>query len=142
MPITAHIPLVLKCEMEQLAAEVFPFEACGLLVGYWEPDILHIRSLVSSPNRAENPTQGFEIDAGIQAHLQRELRNTDLHMVGVWHSHPSGDAYPSEVDSLAAFDPDYLWIVTTSGVGGSLTTVHLAPEEIGGPFRSVQLRWL
>ena len=141
-PVTVTLPKALLQSFEAAAAAAHPKEACGLLVGWWEPDVVHVTEIHYSPNRAEDPTQGFEIDVGLQAHLQRSLRGTDSMLVGVWHSHPSGDAKPSEVDSLAAHDPDFVWIITAAVEGDAVTTVQLAPAEAGDAFRPVAVRYL
>lgn len=137
MPIPVTLPARLQAVFNAQAGDAFPQEACGLLVGHWQPDRLVVTGFEPSPNRAEKPGDGFEIDTGLQATLQRSLRTTEDQIIGVWHSHPSGDPSPSDIDSLAAFDPDFLWVITSAGSQENATSFHLAPLEQGNAFRPV-----
>ncbi len=129
-------------KMESAGSIAYPHEACGLLVGEGRKNGAHILELHLSANRADNPSEGFEIDVGLQARLQRDLRGTKKRVLGVWHSHPSGDARPSEVDALAARDPDLIWIITgVTAENCGETSVHLAPEASGQAFRKVTINW-
>jgi proteasome lid subunit RPN8/RPN11 len=49
--------------------------------------------------------------------LRRVLRTfvPPLEIVGVYHSHPNGDAVPSETDRAEAFYPDWLYLVVGLG---------------------------
>lgn len=76
--------------------------ACSVCVRYFAP----------SKNIASQPERYFEIDPHLQIALQRRTRGHALQVVGVWHSHPSGLACPSEQDQRDAQATPFLWLIT------------------------------
>ena len=95
--------------IESHAAEAFPGESCGFLTGRAGDDI--ILDAIPSPNRAEN-RQEFLIDAALHLKLQRTLREKGQAEIGIYHSHPSGDALPSEKDRISLNDQNLVWMIT------------------------------
>jgi proteasome lid subunit RPN8/RPN11 len=58
-------------------------------------------------------TVRFRIDDRRHIELRRELRcfAPPLTILGVYHSHPSGLAYPSKTDIREAYYPDWIYVV-------------------------------
>jgi proteasome lid subunit RPN8/RPN11 len=90
-----------------------PRECCGLLVGR--------RGLVLAAVATRNIAKGrsrYRIDDAAHIELRRILRGCSpaLAIVGVYHSHPAGQARPSETDIAQAFYPG--WIHLIAGLKG------------------------
>jgi desampylase len=84
-------------------------EICGLLVGR-DGQIVEAHL---TPNRHPDPELGFAVCDAAHARLQRQVRARGLRIVGCFHSHPSGDANPSQTDLLAANEDGFLWLIAT-----------------------------
>jgi len=134
-------PLDLKA-IVAAAESSYPDEACGLLVGHWvTAEHCSVRKVVPSPNVAADKSNAFEIDWALRLDLQRRLRGSDNHVVGLCHSHPDQSAQPSTRDLDRAWEPDLVWLVTSVLAGeGVLTTAHII-ECSGGrrTFREIPL---
>lgn len=55
-------------------------------------------------NAKPGPTY-YEMDAEEQFHVMKDIRESGFMMIGVFHSHPTGQAYPSSVDVERAYWP-------------------------------------
>lgn len=95
--------------IESHAAEAFPGESCGFLTGRAGGDI--ILDAIPSPNRAGDK-QEFLIDAALHLKLQRTLREKGQAVIGIYHSHPSGDSVPSEKDMEGLQYRNLVWMIT------------------------------
>lgn len=136
---TVQIPDPVIQQIESFARARFPEESCGLLVGRREDDVIKVLSARESQNVAANPCLHFEVDPRLRLRLQRELRGQFLEVVGVFHSHPSGDPSPSKVDRMAIWEPDLLWIITAVDRGAiSVSKVYAVDDSgTGLSFRQV-----
>lgn len=95
-------------ELIQRAAEAaVPQEACGLLFG--ESDVVEVASVEA--NVAAHPLTHFEIDPAALFAAIRAERAGGPRVAGYWHSHPSGDAQPSETDAAMAAPDGALWLI-------------------------------
>lgn len=107
--------------IQRAAREAHPREACGLLFG----DADEISHAQVAANVADQPERMFEIDpAALFAALKAE-RAGGATIVGYWHSHPSGDAMPSETDAAMAAADGKLWLIA----GGNAVTLWRAGES-------------
>ena len=94
------------------ARHAFPNECCGLLIGTQN----RITHAIQSDNiSAQDHRYTFEIDPAVHLHTQRRLREegAQRHIVGVYHSHPMGQAIPSQEDAAHAWEPGLLWLVVS-----------------------------
>lgn len=83
-----------------------PNEGCGLLAG----DEQGIRKVYCLANADASPV-GYTIDpTGHFAAIQDAERN-GWDLVGAFHSHVNGPAYPSPTDVSGAAEPDWVWLV-------------------------------
>ena len=126
-------------------------EKCGLLRGRGQ------RVLRADPaaNVASAPATTFEIDpAALIAAHRAERRRGGLELLGYYHTHPSGDAMPSETDAACAAPDGKLWLIAAQGEALLFRAVHSgaihgrfdplefdlvvgkrAPERVGGVRR-------
>ena len=98
--------------IEQHATHDFPHESCGLLIGKINGQEVHITRHAPSANLAQDTHDAFEIDPALHLALQREVRAAGESIVGVYHSHPAGVAYPSATDIANVQDEKLLWFIT------------------------------
>lgn len=87
-------------------------EVCGLLLG--GADAAGGATVLAAPpvaNVAEERGRRFELDpAGLIA-AHRAARGGGPAVLGHYHSHPSGDVFPSPRDAAMALDEGALWLI-------------------------------
>jgi proteasome lid subunit RPN8/RPN11 len=90
------------------ARRSLPNECCGLLGGHGRaatrlfPALNALRSPVAYEVR---PREVFEIF--------RRLRAEHLELVGIYHSHPTGDNFPSARDRERAYYPETAYVIVS-----------------------------
>ena len=94
------------------AERAYPNECCGLLVGERRDDDVFVREVHECANIALVPANQFEIDPQIRFDVERRVRDEALDLVGVYHSHPDGEAMPSETDIERAWESSLVWLIT------------------------------
>lgn len=85
----------------------FPFEACGILAGEndFVTDIYKITNI-------EPTSVSFFMDPVEQLRAMKDIRQRNLQMLAIYHSHPYADAYPSQIDKELAFYDVFYVIVS------------------------------
>ncbi|MBI5378173.1 MAG: M67 family metallopeptidase [Thaumarchaeota archaeon] len=79
------------------AKEASPNESCAILFGKIEKDHFRVKDVFLTENIANSPIN-FTIsnDELIKGYQEAEKRKLDV--VGIFHSHPDSEAYPSMTD--------------------------------------------
>lgn len=79
------------------AKDVSPNESCAILFGKIEKDHFRVKDIFLTKN-VENSPVNFTIsnDELIKGYQEAEKRKLDI--VGIFHSHPASEAYPSVTD--------------------------------------------
>jgi len=97
-----------------------PRECCGFLIGRRG----RVQFALPTKNVARQPTVRYEIDSWEHVRLRRWLRRFQppLEILGVYHSHPNGKAFPSEADRAEANYPRWLFVI--AGGPGRRTVVR------------------
>src|SRR5262245_12789040 len=90
------------------AQEEFPRECCGLLTGEDEA-ITHHRPM---KNVLESNVR-YAMEAQALFHFFKDLRVTKQKHLGIYHSHPASEAYPSETDVRESFYPDCAYFIVS-----------------------------
>ena len=108
-------------QMSAHVAACYPEEGCGLLLGriesdrkiveevlpaqnVWTPDFLGLSELDSQlSNQKASRLNRFAIDPKLMLQIQKDLRDRNLDVIGIFHSHPHGRAIPSEFDRAIAW---------------------------------------
>lgn len=88
--------------MREEAAKTPEQECCGLLAGR---DGI-ITEIFPARNVHPNPAIAYEIAPQELFQFMRESRARKLQLLGIYHSHPGGDNFPSATDLERAFYPD------------------------------------
>jgi proteasome lid subunit RPN8/RPN11 len=107
-------------------------EVCGLLLGLSG----NVQAVRVAENVAKDPSRQFELDPKTLLAVHREERSGGMRMIGHYHSHPSGDAFPSLRDAEAATGSGY-WLIIGQGQARAFEAVENGP--IHGVFASRKL---
>ena len=90
------------------AQEESPRECCGLLMG--EADIItHHRPM---KNVLESNVR-YAMEDQALFRFFKDLRATNQKHLGIYHSHPASEAYPSETDVRESFYPDCAYCIVS-----------------------------
>ncbi len=92
--------------MVEHARSEAPLECCGLLMGR-DGRISRLRRM---RNLAQSPVR-YEMAPGELFRFFKDLRGSGLQHLGIYHSHPSSEAYPSATDVAQAFYPDCAYLI-------------------------------
>jgi proteasome lid subunit RPN8/RPN11 len=85
--------------------ETYPNEACGILAGRGNT----IEKVYKITNISNNSQITYEMESAEHLRCEKEIKAEGLKIVGIYHSHPSSSAYPSQTDVMRAYwpgDPD------------------------------------
>lgn len=95
-------------EMIQHCQKDYPNEACGILASKDGK----IETIYRMTN-ADKSSKTFFMGPKEQLKVMKEIRNLGLEMVGIYHSHPETEAYPSEHDVELAFYPEVSYVIVS-----------------------------
>ena len=99
------------------AAQDYPHECCGFLVGQVDGEtVMVIRTVPAANLRDDSPRNRFEIDPGDLVKTDRAARAEGLGVVGFYHSHPDAPARPSEFDREHAW-AGYCYVIVSVQAG-------------------------
>jgi len=92
--------------MVRHAKEESPRECCGLLTGE-DATVTHYQPM---KNVLESNVR-YEMDAWALLEFFKGLRVSKLKHLGIYHSHPASEAYPSETDVRESFYPECSYFI-------------------------------
>lgn len=84
----------------------YPNEACGILAGR-NGEVTKIYRMAN----IENSPVTYMLDSREQFKVMKDMRDNNLSMLAIFHSHPSSAAYPSAKDVTLAFYEDAVYII-------------------------------
>lgn len=128
--------------MADAAEAAFPAEACGLVVGRGQGQLVRVTRIVPAANLLAATGDRFELDPRARLTLERDLREAGGkdRIVGHYHSHTDGTADPSGTDRAMAYEPDLAWIILGVLDGQVLQTLAHRMDQKRGAFRPVPIR--
>lgn len=94
--------------LAQASAEA-PNECCGVLLGRGEI----VEEVVPGRNVDATPRTRYLMDATDQLRAFRTMDDRGWELVGIYHSHPHTEAYPSETDKARAFYPETRYVIVS-----------------------------
>jgi len=136
------------------AESTYPEECCGLLLGKLTQDSKTLLEVMATENAWSTEASetfpaidAIELDSTQHSHYtiapevmlsaQREARDRQLDIIGIYHSHPDHPAIPSEFDRVYAwYQYSYIIVSVQQGKAGVLKSWSLdddhqfQPEEI------------
>ena len=104
------LPRMLQARIEALACDAFPAECCGLMEGAADRETIQVLALHPARNIALAPDL-FEIHPEDHFAALRTARANGRAIVGCYHSHPGGQARPSETDRLGGGEENFIWLI-------------------------------
>lgn len=84
----------------------FPNEACGILAGK-DGKVEKVYAM----NNTDTSPSTFFMDPKEQFKVMKEIHNSGLEMIGIYHSHVASHAYPSAHDVELAFYPEVSYAI-------------------------------
>ena len=107
-----------QARVETLALGAFPAECCGLMEGTADGAAVEVLALHPARNIALAPDR-FEIQPEDHFAALRTARTNGRAIVGCYHSHPGGEARPSETDRQGGGEENFVWLIAApAGAGG------------------------
>ncbi|KAF0145284.1 MAG: hypothetical protein FD156_1115 [Nitrospirae bacterium] len=103
-----YIPKDIFDEMISHCKEACPNEACGILAGKENK----ASKIYKMANIEKSPVSYF-MDSKEQFKAMKDIRENNLKMLAIFHSHPSSQAYPSAKDLNLAFYEDSIYIIVS-----------------------------
>jgi len=91
-------------------------EVCGLIAAH---DGVPLRCYPVA-NASHTPARRFTMDPAAQIDAMRRMRERGETLFGIYHSHPSTSALPSELDLDEAEYPEALYLIISLGTEGVL----------------------
>ncbi|WP_025899259.1 M67 family metallopeptidase [Sneathiella glossodoripedis] len=126
-------------QLQDHARTCYPEEACALLVGEARTDgSYRVTEVAVCDNVASDKGRFFEVDPALRILLEKKLRNSSQRVLGVYHSHPDGQAMPSETDRKMVIEQDLLWLISSVDQQEIVETRVFLPTG-AGDFRELAL---
>lgn len=98
-------------EMVRHAAEAYPEECCGVMLGGQRDGVKSVTRAIPLENVFQGPRTGrYEVRTEDLLTATSAARESGLKLIGIYHSHPDHDAYFSELD-LRNSCPWYSFVV-------------------------------
>jgi proteasome lid subunit RPN8/RPN11 len=109
MVMVLQLPASIHEEMIAHARRELPNECVGMLIGSREGVVMEYLPLV---NEQPTPTTFFTEPLSM-LYAERRCRALGLHVLGIFHSHPTGGNTPSQRDLANHYSPDVLCLIVT-----------------------------
>jgi [CysO sulfur-carrier protein]-S-L-cysteine hydrolase len=114
--VTISISQQLLVELERIAEDCYPVEACALLEGTvrifngkLDYEQANVHAIISMHN-AEESIHSFRIDSNDLINAYQEISSRNMEVVGIFHSH-SSKAYPSLTDRKYMELNPVVWLI-------------------------------
>lgn len=91
------------------AKKGYPKEVCGIIAG---KDGVTAK-IYEMKNIAETPETFYFMESEEQFKVLKDMRNSGMEMLGIYHSHPVSRAYPSDEDCRMCFYPDVFYMIVS-----------------------------
>ncbi|MEQ8962042.1 MAG: M67 family metallopeptidase [Coleofasciculus sp. C2-GNP5-27] len=133
--------------MKTHAENTYPEECCGLLVGEikgevktlveviptenaWDTQAEVFQEVNSSQRQSGTKRNQFSIAPEVMLKVQKQARDRELDIIGIYHSHPDHPAIPSEFDRAIAWQRySYIIISVQQGIASDLRSWTLDPHH-------------
>ncbi|MEA5578631.1 M67 family metallopeptidase [Anabaena sp. UHCC 0451] len=114
------------------AQKTYPEECCGLILGCLGSGCKTVIEVISTENawnaeaanftaETQSTKRRYAIAPQIMLQIQKEARNRNLNIIGIYHSHPDYPAIPSEWDRIYAWtEYSYVIVSVQNGQAGEL----------------------
>jgi len=131
-------------QLDQLrtqSIDCYPEEACALLVGCNGNDgEFETHQIVQAANVADNKIRFFEVDPAVRFKIERELRGMPERIIAVFHSHPNGQAEPSQADAEMVIEREFVWLIAAIDGHDQFDIGAFSPLVAGHGFEVMELQ--
>jgi proteasome lid subunit RPN8/RPN11 len=122
------------------AAQTYPEECCGAIVGSRLEDEQIVREAWPVENVAETREHRFTIAPADYLKIERRARASGVTLIGFYHSHPDAPARPSSYDLAHAWPGvSYLIVAVAARVPGDAASWRLREDRSG--FDNEEMTW-
>ncbi len=91
--------------------EEYPKEACGILAGKIVESNKIVGKVYKMKNISEEPQTCYFMEPEEQFNVFKEMRDLNLELIGIYHSHTSSSAFPSNRDINMAYYPETVYVI-------------------------------
>jgi len=109
-----------------------PNEACGILFGKENKEKYKVEKIFLTQNIEQSPVN-FTISAEERLEADKIERESELKIIGIFHSHPDSKAYPSKTDKKFMDLNPVVWIIF-SGILNEFKAYVLESEILEIPI--------
>ncbi len=127
--------VISKAQKELLlnhASKWNPNESCAILFGSVENEKSIVKEVFLAENIDESPVN-FTISNEELLKTYKIAEEKNLDVIGIFHSHPSSDAFPSSTDKKFMYTNPVVWVIS-SGESSKLKAFLLEPDIIEIPI--------
>ncbi len=127
--------VISKAQKELLlnhASKWNPNESCAILFGSVENEKSIVKEVFLAENIDESPVN-FTISNEELLKTYKIAEEKNLDVIGIFHSHPSSEAFPSSTDKKFMYTNPVVWVIS-SGKSSKLKAFLLEPEIIEIPI--------
>ena len=105
-----------------------PNEVCAILYGHKIEQKSTVKEIWLTKNETPSPIE-FTLSAEQTWEMDQKRKELNLEIIGIFHSHPKGEAYPSNTDKkfMKINQDEYVWIIY-SGINKNFKAFILESE--------------
>jgi proteasome lid subunit RPN8/RPN11 len=111
-----------------------PNEACAILFGKESKEKYNVERIFLAKNIDQSPVN-FTISAEQRLEADKIERESELKIIGIFHSHPNSKAYPSKTDKKFMNLNPVAWVIF-SGISSEFKAYILESEILEIPIES------
>ena len=127
--------VISKAQKELLlnhASKCNPNESCAILFGSVENEKSIVKEAFLAENIDKSPVN-FTISNEELLKTYKIAEEKNLDVIGIFHSHPSSEAFPSSTDKKFMYTNPVVWVIS-SGESSKLKAFLLEPDIIEIPI--------
>ncbi|MFZ8908686.1 MAG: Mov34/MPN/PAD-1 family protein [Nitrosopumilaceae archaeon] len=87
-----------------------PNESCAILFGKETQEVSKVEKIFLTENIEQSPVN-FTISAEQRLEADKIERESELKIIGIFHSHPNSEAYPSDTDKKFMEINPGVWVI-------------------------------
>ena len=105
-----------------------PNESCAILFGRIDEQKTIVKEIFLTKNIDESPVN-FTISNEQLIKCYKTAEDKKMEVVGIFHSHPNSEAYPSNTDKKFMYSNPVVWVIY-SGISNEFKAYILEPDVV------------